>query len=158
MTHETLKELVYLSYDREVSPSDQKRVKDHLAVCPECRNGLAAWQKTAAAFFSPSKIDSPDFFVQSVLRRIEEAPQEPSAFRWRTLLSGVRTALTPRRLILAGTAALAISALLISMPHRANQPSSEAAYEYASDLMGGPFAYAESEGTENHTAIEDYFL
>lgn len=160
MDHEALKERIFLSRDRALSPADQKEAALHLAQCRECREALDAWDKTSSLLFPAAKIESPALFVERVMDRIENAPARGPvlADAWRAFAAELKAALAPRRLVLAGTALAALSAVFIARPWPARPPSSAAAIEYASDLMEGPFAYVDNETSDGETAIEEYFL
>lgn len=155
MDHETLKDLVFLSYDREISPADQSLVKKHLTTCAECRDTLAEWQETASLLFPSAKIVASENFVQKVMGRIETG--NPLSYNWQTLAAAIKTALFPRW-IMAGAAGMAVAAILTLYPFNTSRPSSEAAIEYASDLMEGPYVHIEEHEADNNTAIEEYFL
>jgi anti-sigma factor RsiW len=159
MTHEALKELVFLSYDQELSPVDKTTVDEHLQTCAECRDAVAAWKKTAAVLFAPAP-GLPERFVHKVMDRIaEEAAEKISpALRIKIFIEDLKDSLLRRRWILSGAGVLTVMALFLSHPFTVPSATHEEAMEYASDLMEGPFVYAQADEETESTPIETYFL
>jgi anti-sigma factor RsiW len=159
MNHDALKELLFMSYDREIPPEQQARVDEHLAACGECRAALADWKKTASLFLTPGALKNSEQFVQGVMRRIESEERKNTLERgFAGLVLRMRTAPTARKIVLSGAMAVAAAALFLIHPEKSRQTFPESSIEYVSDLMEGATASAENAEEEIGTAIEEYFL
>lgn len=159
MSHDRLKELVFLSTDGELNPAERAETEKHLSECTECRSALAVWQKTAAVLFTPAQCASSDKFVDAVMRRIKSEPPAGIVNRLRGIVAGWREAFPFPRLALAGagTAAMIVSVFFFTQStHTVNMSEDEATF--VSDLLEGPIPSADNDNADLGTAIEDYFL
>jgi hypothetical protein len=114
--------------DGELAAADERRVKEHLSECAECRALLGAYREDDVAFLA-SEATLPEAEWERLAARVDEAVAreslparqrhgtgreagtEPAGLRvrWRSLLARM----SPRRLSLSALGTLAVAALII---------------------------------------------
>jgi anti-sigma factor RsiW len=84
MEHNEASELLSEFHDGELPPQRRLEMEGHLSVCPECRQTLDIWRRTASRLFAaktPSTSIQTAVFAQRIMDRIEETTQSRS-FGW----------------------------------------------------------------------------
>jgi anti-sigma factor RsiW len=120
MEHNEASEALGEFHDGELPPQRRLELERHLSVCPECRQTLDIWRRTASRLFAaktPTSIQTAAF-AQRVMARIEEMPPSGS-FDWASLWS-------PRWLVPALAAGLAASVFFVLPGPRSAQDPADA--------------------------------
>jgi anti-sigma factor RsiW len=72
MTHEDMiAGRLFEFHDGRLDESESRKVLLHLGECAECRTTLETWRHASRELLSPLQVDSSDFFVSQVMRRVE---------------------------------------------------------------------------------------
>ena len=82
MDHKTLKQQLFALYDGELAGESRLEVESHLAGCAECQRLYGQWSKTAKVFFKVPEPATSEFFVRSVMNRIQALETPKPAIRW----------------------------------------------------------------------------
>lgn len=68
--------------DGDISPSDERQLKEHLESCNDCRKLYQALSKTIAFVQSASHMQAPSNFVQKTMERLPKEKQRAGVQRW----------------------------------------------------------------------------
>ena len=68
--------------DGDISPSDERQLKEHLESCSDCRKLYQALSKTIAFVQSASHMQAPSDFVQKTMERLPKEKQRAGVQRW----------------------------------------------------------------------------
>lgn len=68
--------------DGDISPSDERQLKEHLESCNDCRKLYQALSKTIAFVQSASHMQAPSDFVQKTMERLPKEKQRAGVQRW----------------------------------------------------------------------------
>lgn len=68
--------------DGEISTEQEKELKEHLKLCPECQNHFRQLEKTAALLQSTGHIKAPNGFTEKVLARLPKEKRKAGIHRW----------------------------------------------------------------------------
>ncbi|MDQ0430636.1 anti-sigma factor RsiW [Planomicrobium stackebrandtii] len=68
--------------DGDISPSDERQLREHLESCSDCRKQYQALSKTIAFVQSASHIQAPSDFVQKTMARLPKERQRAGVQRW----------------------------------------------------------------------------
>lgn len=68
--------------DGDISPSDERQLKEHLESCSDCRKLYQALSKTIAFVQSASHMQAPSNFVQKTMERLPKEKQRAGVQRW----------------------------------------------------------------------------
>ncbi len=73
-------------WEKELSPFDEKEIKEHLALCPGCQREYEQFEKTMRWLHSVGEVEVPDEFLPGLYKKMEERkqirPTEASGKRW----------------------------------------------------------------------------
>jgi anti-sigma factor RsiW len=154
MNHAELKEMIWMSHDKELSAPETSLVNQHLDQCSECRELYADWEKTSAILFPASAHRPSENFTQKVMARIHLEASKKS------LWDKVFPLFTFPRLAFATAALLVLSLIIVGRPSKPPISSGESGIEaeYLSELAQAPFSNTEESRADIGTPIETYFL
>ena len=68
--------------DGDISPSDERQLREHLESCSDCRKLYQALSKTIAFVQSASHMQAPSNFVQKTMERLPKEKQRAGVQRW----------------------------------------------------------------------------
>lgn len=68
--------------DGDISPSDERQLREHLESCSDCRKLYQALSKTIAFVQSASHMQAPSDFVQKTMERLPKEKQRAGVQRW----------------------------------------------------------------------------
>jgi hypothetical protein len=66
-------------WEKELSPSEEKGIKDHLSSCRECQREFEQFEKTMRWLHSVGEVEVPDEFVSGLYKKMEEREKIISA-------------------------------------------------------------------------------
>jgi hypothetical protein len=73
-------------WEKELSPFDEKIIKEHLSSCPECQKEFKQFEKTMQWLHSVGDVEVPDGFLPGLYKKMEERKEitsaEKSGKRW----------------------------------------------------------------------------
>lgn len=58
-------------WDKELDPSEERRVRDHLSRCPECREDFVRFERTLRRLHSVDEMEVPEDFLSGVYEKLE---------------------------------------------------------------------------------------
>ncbi len=70
-------------WEKELTPSEEKGIKDHLSSCQECQREFEQFEKTMRWLRSVEEVEVPDEFVSGLYKKMEERKKAASAERSR---------------------------------------------------------------------------
>jgi anti-sigma factor RsiW len=86
MTHDELKEKIFLARDREVPEPERQELEDHLRSCKECTTAFNRWETLVMTLQKAARSPAPnsEAFVQKVMSRLSGQNGRPGWFPlWR---------------------------------------------------------------------------
>jgi hypothetical protein len=73
-------------WEKELSPFEEKIIKEHLSSCPECQGEFEQFEKTMRWLHSVGEVEVPDEFLPGLYKKMEERkraiPGERSRGKW----------------------------------------------------------------------------
>jgi hypothetical protein len=73
-------------WEKELAPFDEKEIKEHLSLCPECQREYEQFEKTMRWLHSVGEVEVPDEFLPGLYKKMEERkrirPTEAYGKRW----------------------------------------------------------------------------
>jgi len=73
-------------WEKELTPFEEKMVKEHLASCPECQSEFEQFEKTMRWLHSVGEVEVPDGFLPGVYKKMEDRKRirmaEKSGKKW----------------------------------------------------------------------------
>jgi hypothetical protein len=73
-------------WEKELSPSEDKALKEHLSSCPKCRKEFEQFAKTMRWLHSAGEVEVPEEFLSEIHKKLEEkkraVPGEKGGGRW----------------------------------------------------------------------------
>ncbi len=64
-------------WEKELTPSEEKSVKEHLSSCPECQKEFERFEKTMGWLRSVAEVEVPEGFLPELYKKIEERKRAP---------------------------------------------------------------------------------
>lgn len=77
-----MKEYIHEYLDKDISPEHEKILRNHIGVCPECKQYLGELEKTIALVQSLSHIKAPEHFTDVVMEKLPREKKKVSVKRW----------------------------------------------------------------------------
>jgi anti-sigma factor RsiW len=103
MDHETLRKRLYELYDGELDGAARKELEAHLTLCSECRERIDRWAETSRLIFQTPKPQPSEFFVRTVMSRIQELESQNPAPGWGISLGWLIPAISALGLLFLAT-------------------------------------------------------
>lgn len=67
--------------EKELTPSEEKEIRDHLQSCPKCRKEFEKFEKTMQWLHSVKEVEVPDAFASELYQKMEDRKKRTSAER-----------------------------------------------------------------------------
>ena len=64
-------------WEKELTPSEEKMVKEHLSSCPECQKEFERFEKTMGWLRSVGEVEVPEGFLPELYKKMEERKRAP---------------------------------------------------------------------------------
>jgi hypothetical protein len=82
-------------WEKELMPSEEENIREHLSSCPECQKEFKQFEKTMHWLHSVGEVEVPEGFFTELQKKMEERksqiiPKETARGRWFNLPSSVR--------------------------------------------------------------------
>ena len=132
-------------WEKELSPFDEKIIKEHLSSCPECQKEFKQFEKTMQWLHSVGDVEVPDGFLPGLYKKMEERKEITSAEK-----SGKRWLSFPLPLKLPVQAAAMVAVIFLVLyltkmmpmrgyhPKEIGQPSSPLSLEKKPEEVSAP--------------------
>jgi len=110
-------------WEKELTPFEERAVREHLSSCPECQKEFKEFEKTMQWLHSVGDVEAPDGFLPGLYKKMEERREITSAEK-----SGKRWLNLPLPLILPVQAAAMVAVIFLvlyltkTMPMRGYHP------------------------------------
>jgi hypothetical protein len=79
---EKVREKFSLLLEGDLSPSEEKVIKEHLSSCPECQKDFEQFKKTMGWLHSVGEVETPEGFLSEVYKKLEDRKRTGSGQRW----------------------------------------------------------------------------
>ena len=66
-------------WEKELTPSEEKIIREHLSSCPECQKEFERFEKTMGWLCSAGEVEVPEGFLPELYRKMEERKRAPLA-------------------------------------------------------------------------------
>jgi hypothetical protein len=129
-------------WEKELTPSEEKVVKEHLSSCPECQREFEQFEKTMRWLHSVGEVEVPDEFLPELYKKMEERERITSAEKSR---GGWFNFPLPFKLPVQAAAMVAVVFLVLYLtkmmpmggyhPQETGQPSSPLSVEKKSEQV-----------------------
>lgn len=111
MECKTFRERFSSFLEEELSPNEEKEIRDHLRGCPECQNELEGFKKTLCWLRSMEEVEVPEGFLSEIYKKMEEREKRGllgKKFEWRG-----RSLLQPLKIPIQAVAMVAVVFLVL---------------------------------------------
>jgi hypothetical protein len=89
MDCEKIREKFSSFIERDLSPSDEKKIKEHLTSCPECQNDFETFKKTMNWLRSVDEMETPEGFLTGLYQKMKDRKRMKTGQGWAQWLSRI---------------------------------------------------------------------
>jgi hypothetical protein len=87
MECEKIRERFSSLIEGDLSPSEEKMIKEHLSSCPECQKNFETFKKTMNWLHSVEELEAPEGFLTEIYQKMEDRKRMESRHGWVQRLS-----------------------------------------------------------------------